>query len=126
LEDVISGTAAYPSGIQLRPQIDWEMGENDEEAEVRAERRELAINGRHKAFCAANLLDGTEITEGTPLEELRAVGALTIPVIDAPAHARGRWHYTINGSQFDSYLSRYSQLKEACISKIPTLRPEGD
>ncbi len=126
LEDVISGAAAYPSGIQLRPQIDWEMGENDEEAEVRAERRELAINGRHKSFRAANMLDGTEIAEGTPLEELRAVAALTIHVIDAAAHAWGRWHYTKNGSQFDSYLSRYSQLKEACISKIPAVRPEGD
>ncbi len=126
LEDVVSGAAAYPSGIQLRPLIDWELGENDEEAEVRAERRELAINGRHKAFRAANMLDGTEIAEGTPLEELRAVAALTIHVIDAAAHAWGRWHYMINGSRFDSYLSRYSQLKEACISKISTLRAEGE
>ena len=124
LEEVVSGIAAYPSGIQIRPQIDWEMGENDEEAEVRAERRELAINGRHKSFRAANMLDGTEVAEGTPLEELRAVAALTIHVIDAAAHAWGRWHYTISGAQFDSYLSRYSQLKEACISKIPSARPD--
>jgi len=126
LEDVISGTAAYPSGIQLRPQIDWEMGENDEEAEVRPERRELAINGRHKAFRAANMLDGTEVTEGTLLEELRAVAALTIHVINAAAHAWGRWHFMKTGSRFDLYLSYYSQLKEACISKIPTLTSEGD
>jgi hypothetical protein len=125
LEDVISGTPAYPGGIQLKPQIDWAMGENDEEAEVRPERRELAINGRHNAFCAANMLDGTEIAEGTPLEELRAVAALTIHVVDAAAHAWGRWHYTQHGSQFDAYLSHYAELKQACISKISAATVAG-
>ena len=125
LEDVISGTSAYPGGIQLKPQIDWAMGENDEEAEVRPERRELAINGRHKAFCAANMLDGTEIAEGTPLEELRAVAALTIHVVDAAAHAWGRWHYMQHGSQFESYLSHYAELKQACISKISAATAAG-
>lgn len=126
LEDVISGTPAYPGGIQLKPEMDWGMGENDEEAEVRPERRELAINGRHKSFRVANMLDGTEIAEGTPLEELRAVAALTIHVIDAAAHAWGRWHYIKSGSQFDAYLSRLSELKEACISKIPAVKSESD
>ena len=40
VDEVMSGAPAYVSGIQLRPVIDWEMGEKDDEAEVRPERRE--------------------------------------------------------------------------------------
>ncbi len=78
LEDAMAGTPAYVGGIQLRPTIDWEMGENDDEAEVRPDRRELAINGRHPAFRTADLLDGRETAEGTDFESLRAVAALTV------------------------------------------------
>jgi len=120
LDDVMGGVPAYVSGIQLRPLIDWDMRERDDEAEVRADRRELAINGRHPAFRAADLLDGNVTVEGTPLEELRAVAALTIHVIDAASHAWGRWHYWQSGGQFNAYLSRSAELKAACLTKIPS------
>jgi Histidine kinase-, DNA gyrase B-, and HSP90-like ATPase len=118
LEDVMSGAPAYVEGIQLRPQIDWNMGENDEEAEVRAVSRELAINGRHRAFRAADLLDGNETVEGTVLEELRAVAALTIHVIDSASQAWGRWHYLRSGGQFESFMNRATELKDACLLRI--------
>ena len=118
LDDVLGGAPAYVSGIQLTPSMDWEMGERDDEAEVRADRRQLAINGRHPAFRAADLLDGNETIEGTPLEELRAVAALTVHVINAAAHAWGRWHHTQSGGQFDVFLSRATELKAACLARI--------
>jgi hypothetical protein len=120
LDDVLGGAPAYVSGIQLTPVMDWEMGERDEEAEVRPDRRQLAINGRHQAFRAADLLDGNETVEGTALEELRAVAALTVHVVNAAAHAWGRWHYIRSGGQFDVFLSRAAELKAACLARIPT------
>ncbi len=55
----MAGSPAFVSGTQLKPVIDWEMGENDEEAEVRPDQRQLAINGRHPLFRAADRLTGT-------------------------------------------------------------------
>ena len=118
LEDVMAGIPAYISGIQLKPLIDWDMGENDEEAEVRPENRELAINGRHRAFRAADLLDGNETVEGTTLEALRTVGALTIHVISTAAQAWGRWHYRQSNGKFEEYLAQSAELKNACLSSI--------
>jgi len=118
MDDVMAGLPAYVSGTQLKPIIDWEMGKKDDEAEVRAESRELAINGRHPAFHAADLLDGSETAEGTALEELRAVAGLTIHVVNAAAHAWGRWHFKRAGERFDEYLSACDELKKACLSNI--------
>lgn len=118
LEDMIAGIPAYVGGIQLRPLIDWEMGEHDVEAEVRHERRELAINGRHPSFRAADRLDGKETAEGTDFESLRAVAGLTIHIIDAASQAWGLWHYLQSGRNFDKFLSAYASLKEACLSKL--------
>jgi len=120
LDDVMGGAPAYVSGIQLRPLIDWDMRERDDEAEVRADRRELAINGRHPAFRAADLLDGNVTVEGTALEALRAVAALTVHVINAASHAWGRWHYAQSGGQFQAFLSRAAELKMACLARIPS------
>jgi len=120
LDDVMGGAPAYVSGMQVTPLIDWDMRERDEEAEVQADRRELAINGRHPAFRVADMLDGNETVEGTTLEALRAVAALTIHVIDAASHAWGRWHYSQSGGQFNVYLSRSAELKAACLTKIPS------
>jgi hypothetical protein len=119
LDDVMAGVPAYISGIQVKPVIDWEMGENDDEAEVRPERRELAINGRHPAFLAADLLDGHVAVEGSALEELRAVAALTVHVMDAAACAWGRWHFTRSGGDFSVFLARQTELKRACLSCFP-------
>ena len=122
IEDVLSGTPAYVSGVQLRPTIDWEMGENDEEAEVRP--RQLAINGRHPAFRAADLLDGRETVEGTDFESLRAAGALTIHIINAASQAWGYWHYQRSKGFFEQFTSNYAALKEACIAHLATPRTE--
>lgn len=121
LDDIMGGAPAYVSGIQLKPIIDWDMREKDDEAEVRADRRELAINGRHPAFRAADLLDGSETVEGTALEALRAVAALTVHVINAACLAWGRWHYVKCGSQFDVYVARAAELKAACLAGISPL-----
>lgn len=118
LDDVMAGLPAYVSGTQLRPLVDWDMGENDEEAEVRPERRELAVNGRHRAFRAADKLDGNETVEGTALEALRAVAALTVHVINAAAMAWGKWHFQLSGGQFDLYLTKTAELKLACLQNI--------
>jgi len=118
LEDVMAGIPAYPGGIQLRPIIDWEMGENDEEGEVRPDKRELAINGRHAAFRAADRLDGRETVEGTDFESLRAVAGLTIHVINAASQAWGYWHFKKSGGQFEQFLSNYAALKESCLTKL--------
>jgi len=118
LHDVLAGMPAYVTGKQLRPIIDWEMGENDEESEVRADRRELAINGRHASFRAADALDGNETVEGTTFEALRAVAALTIHVINAASQAWGRWHYRQWGADFDTYLRKATELKDACVANI--------
>ncbi len=117
LEDTIAGEPAYVSGIQLTPSMDWEMGENDEEAEVRAERRQLAINGSHPAFRTADRLDGKETREGTPFEELQATAALTTHVINAGCFAWARWHYE-KSKDFNNFLSRFGELKAACLSGI--------
>jgi anti-sigma regulatory factor (Ser/Thr protein kinase) len=116
LEDVIAAAPAYVSGIQLKPEIDWGMGEKDEEAEVRPDRRELAVNGRHPAFRTADSLDGNETTEGTAYELLRANAALVIHLIHAAAEAWGRWHYHISGRDFEEYLKRSAELKTACLA----------
>jgi len=121
-DDMLSGAAAYVSGIQLKPAIDWEMGENDDEAEVRPERRELAINGRHLAFRAADILDGAKVVEGTEFESLKAVGALTVHVIDAASLAWGRWHYFREGEKLDELLICYAELKNACIQCISDIQ----
>ncbi len=121
LEDIMTGTPAYVSGIQLRPTIDWDMGENDDEAEVREERRELAINGRHRAFIAADALDGNVTVEGTTFEALRGIAALTIHVIDAASSAWGRWHCKREHNDFDVFLTKYAELKIACLSNLVTL-----
>lgn len=126
LDDVLKGVPAYVSGIQLTPKIDWEMGERDDEAEVRPEDRELAINGRHPAFRAADLLDGNETVEGTPLEALRAVAALTVHVIDAAALAWARWHFFMSGNQFEEYLARYAELKAACLGHVSVAKNEAE
>jgi len=118
LDDVMGGAPAYVSGIQLRPLIDWDMRERDDEAEVRADRRELAINGRHPAFRAADLLDGNLTVEGTALEALRAVAGLTVHVINAAYNAWGRWHYMQSGGQFQAFLSHAVELKMACLARI--------
>lgn len=119
----MTGMPAYVSGIQLKPLIDWEMGENDEEAEVRTDRRELAINGRHRAFRTADRLDGNETVEGTALEALRAIAALTIHVIDAASLAWGRWHYRQSDGQFDRFLSNAAELKMACLVNLAVADP---
>ncbi len=121
MDDVLTGIPAYVSGIQLKPLVDWEMGENDEEAEVRPDRRELAINGRHAAFRAADRLDGNETAEGTTLEALRAVAALTIHVIDSASQAWGRWHYRQSGNQWDRFLTKAAELKAACLGHLHQL-----
>ncbi len=120
LEDVMTGTPAYVSGIQLRPIIDWEMGENDDEAEVREDRRQLAVNGRHQAFRAADALDGNVTVEGTTLEALRGVAALTIHVVDAASSAWGRWHCKREHNDFEVFRARYAELKSACLSNLTT------
>jgi len=125
LEDAMAGVPAYVGGIQLRPIIDWEMGEKDVEAEVRPEKRELAINGRHPAFKAADRLDGKETSEGTDFESLRAVAGLTIHIIDAASQAWGRWHYQTAGGRFDRFLESYAALKEACLSKLSPVTIEA-
>ena len=121
-DDIIAGAAAYVSGIQLKPLFDWEMGENDVEAEVRPERRELAINGRHPAFRAADALDGSQVPEGAQLDSLQFAGALTIHVIDAASLAWGQWHYGKAGEKLDELLTHYAELKNACIESIGSLR----
>jgi hypothetical protein len=117
VDEVMAGAPAYVSGIQLRPVIDWDMGERDYEAEVRPERRELAINGRHPAFRTADALDGTETAEGTDIEALRAVAGLTMHIIDSASLAWGRWHF-LQSSQFDAFTTRYAELKEACLNSL--------
>ncbi len=118
LDDVLGGAAAYVSGMQLTPIMDWEMGERDDEAEVRADRRQLAINGRHPAFRVADLLDGNKTVEGTAFEGVKAVAALTVHIIDAACQAWGRWHFAQSAEQFGVYLSRAAELKSACLSSI--------
>lgn len=125
LADVMGGLPAYPGGIQLTPTFDWEMGENDDEAEVRPDRRELAINGRHPAFRAADQLDGRETAEGADFESLRAVAGLTIHVINAASLAWGSWHYRKSGGQFEQFLSNYAALKQACLARLAPALPEG-
>jgi hypothetical protein len=126
LEDVMTGTPAYVSGIQLRPTIDWEMGENDDEAEVREEHRQLAVNGRHRAFKTADALDGNVTVEGTTFEALRGVAALTIHVIDAASSAWGRWHCKREHNDFDVFLTKYAELKIACLSNLATLKSQSE
>lgn len=123
VDEVFAGVPAYVSGVQLRPVIDWEMGENDEEAEVRPHRRELAINGRHPAFRAADLLDGNETAEGTDFEALRAVAGLTIHLIDSAALAWGTWHCGAGGD-LSTFVSKFDELKRACLGSLSS-RFEG-
>ncbi len=118
LDDVMSGMPAWVSGIQLRPIIDWDMGENDDEAEVRPDRRELAINGRHPAFRACDALDGNETVEGTALESLRAVAGLSVHAINAAAQAWGKWHFRQSAKDFDVYLAKAAELKSACLASL--------
>ncbi len=118
LEDVMAGVPAYVSGIQLRPIIDWEMGEKDEEAEVREETRQLAVNGGHQSFLTADALDGNVTAEGTTFEALRGVAALTIHVVDAASSAWGRWHCKREHSDFEVFRARYAELKSACLSNL--------
>jgi len=125
LDDLMAGIPAYVGGIQLKPTMDWGMGENDVEAVVVPERRELAINGRHLAFRAADQLDGRETAEGTDFESLRAVAALTIHVINAASQAWGYWHYKKSGGQFEQFLSNYAALKESCLTKLTPSVSEG-
>ncbi len=120
LDDVMSGLPAYVSGVQLKPEMDWNMGERDDEAEVRPDRRILAINGRHPAFRCADQLDGNATPEGTALDALRAVAALTMHVIDSACVAWARWHYELSEGQFDLFLARHAELKAACLSNITT------
>jgi hypothetical protein len=116
----MAGTPAYVSDIQLKPIIDWEMGENDDEGEVREEQRLLAINGRHRAFRAADALDGNDVTsEGAAFEALRA--ALTIHVIDSASFAWGRWHCNRERHNFEVFLTPFAELKAACLSNISAL-----
>ena len=117
-DDMLSAAAAYVSGIQITPMIDWEMGEHDDEAEVRPERRELAINGRHPSFQAAEMLDGRQIAPGTDLDTLQAVGALTVHIVDAGSLAWGQWHYHRSGEKLDELLTRYAELKAACLQAV--------
>jgi len=123
LDDVLTGVPAYVGGIQLKPVMDWDMGENDDEAEVRPERRELAINGRHRAFLVADSLDRGQTTAGTPLVDVRAVAALTVHVIDSASIAWGRWHAR---GQVDELLSKAAELKSACISRMVTMSSAGE
>jgi hypothetical protein len=125
IDDVLEGIPAYVSGIQLKPIIDWEMGENDEEAEIRHEKRELAINGRHPSFRIAEVLDGKEVSELKDFEALQAVGALTIHVIDAASLAWGRWHYLKANNKIDEFLSKYSELKKSCRACILDSRSQA-
>lgn len=124
-EDALPGLPAYVSGIQLRPLIDWEMGAKDDEAEVRPDRRELAINGRHRSFRVADSLDGTQTKEGTEFEELRAVAALTIHVVNAASIAWGRWHCFQSGGQMEVFLSRAAELKTAALASLPPAKEDG-
>jgi anti-sigma regulatory factor (Ser/Thr protein kinase) len=118
LDDVLAGMPAVVSGVVIKPIIDWEMGEQDEEAEVRPERRELAINGRHPAFRAADRLDGNRTVEGTSIEDLGAVAALAMHVIGAASHAWGRLHFGRSGGKFEQYEAAMNRLKAACLSGI--------
>jgi hypothetical protein len=102
------------------------MGEHDEEGEVRPDRRELAINGRHTAFRAADRLDGRETAEGTDFESLRAVAALTLHIINAASKAWGLWHYKRSGEKFDEFLANYAALKEACVSRLCQSESSGN
>lgn len=115
LEDLLAGSPAFVSGTQIKPVIDWEMGENDEEAEVRTDQRQLAINGRHPLFRAADRLDGNETQEGETLENLRAVAALSMHIVTSAAHAWARWHFEQGGRAFETYLDRLRELKMACL-----------
>ncbi len=115
LEDLLAGDPAFVSGTQLKPVIDWEMGENDEEAEVRSEQRQLSINGRHPVFRAADRLDGNETQEGEALENLRGVAALSMHIVTAAAHAWARWHLEAARGDFEVYRSRLAELKVACL-----------
>lgn len=123
LEDLLAGIPAFVSGTQLKPVIDWEMGENDEEAEVRTDQRQLAINGRHPLFRVADRLDGNETQEGEELENLRAVAALSVHIVGSAAHAWARWHFEQGGRDFGVYLSRLSELKFACLIGSGGLTP---
>ncbi len=105
---------AYVSGIQLTPEMDWEMGERDEEAEVRPDRRVLAINARHPAFRNADMLDGAQTVEGTDIESLRAVAALTTHIVDAACLAWAQWHFH-QTNEFETFSNHYAELKAACL-----------
>ncbi len=118
IDDVLAGIPAVVSGVVIKPIIDWEMGEEDEEAEVRPDRRELAINGRHAAFRAADRLDGNKALEGTAIEDLGAVAALAMHIIEAAAHAWGRLHFTRSGGRFEEYQAEMKVLKAACLNGI--------
>jgi hypothetical protein len=116
--DILAGATAYISDIQIKPIIDWEMGENDEEAEVRPEQRQLAINGKHRNFRAAEMLDGEINIEGTTYEVLKAKGALTMHVIDAASFAWGYWHFIKGSNELNEFTRQYSGLKGACLKSL--------
>jgi len=76
------------------------------------------INGRNPSFRAADALDGNETVEGTSLDALKAVGALTVHVINAASHAWGKWHFVRSGRDFDAYLKSAAELKTACAEHL--------
>ena len=117
-DDILAGIPAYISDIRIKPIIDREMGENDDEAEIRPDQRELAINSRHKAFRSAEMLDGEEKSESATIEILKAKGALTMHIINAASYAWGVWHYKKGNKDINDLLNRYSELKDACIKSL--------
>ena len=123
LDDVLAGATSLVSGALIKPVIDWEMGEEDEEAEVRIDRRELAINGRHAAFRAADRLDHARTPEGASIDDLGSVAALAMHIIEAAAHAWGFLHYQRSERRFESYQAAMRSLKSACLAGILEEKP---
>lgn len=122
IDDVISGVSAVVSGKKLTPLIDWDMGSNDEEAEVRPIERTLAINGRHRAFVISDRMDAQQMKEGETLDQLKSTSALIIHIINAAAGAWARWHFYVSDHDFEEFERAYAQLKDACLRQLEDVR----
>ena len=63
-------------------------------------------------------MDGNKAIEGSTIEDLGVVGALTMHITDVASHAWGKWHFDRSKGSFEEYLRAAQALKSACVSRI--------
>jgi hypothetical protein len=114
LTSIISGAYALIGDRQIRPRVDYDMGENDDE--YRVSEREIVINGNHPAYQVAEGLDGFTGKKYEIGDDV-FVPALTTHITKCVCLAWAEFHYK-KTERWEDFRARYEDLQASICEAV--------